>query len=104
MEILENDLYDNLAAEFQFDMIKILNETLKKHKISIEKRKEICEEFTFDFSMLIDQGEINNTAPTVAFYIEEEDKLHFSSRIFAFHEYAFGNTEAVFEEENEASK
>ena len=29
MEILENETYDDFAAEFQFEMIKILNETLK---------------------------------------------------------------------------
>ncbi len=30
MEILENEMYDDYAAEFQYEMIKILNENLKK--------------------------------------------------------------------------
>ena len=100
MEILENELYDDYAAEFQFEMIKILNETLKKHKIPVETRKEICGDFTFDFSMLIDQGKISNTLPKVTFYKKAEQILHFGSLTFDFHDYAFGNTDAVFEEEN----
>jgi hypothetical protein len=104
MEVLENELYDDYAAEFQFEMIKILNETLKKHNIPIETRKEICGDFTFDFSMLIDQGEISNTLPRVTFYKEDEDVLHFGSLTFDFHDYAFGNTDAVFEEEDEQPK
>ncbi len=51
--------------------------------------------------MLIDQGEINNTIPKVTFYNEEDERLHFGSITFDFHDYAFGNTDAVFEEENE---
>lgn len=82
MEILENEMYDDYAAEFQFEMIKILNETLKKHKIPLETRKEICGDFTFDFSMLIDQGEINDMTPNVTFFKEDENKLHFGSTTF----------------------
>ena len=104
MEVLENELYDDYAAEFQFEMIKILNETLKKHNIPVETRKEICGDFTFDFSMLIDQGEISDTLPRVTFYKEDEKVLHFGSLTFDFHDYAFGNTDAVFEEEDEQTK
>jgi len=104
MEVLENEFYDDYAAEFQFEMIKILNETLKKHNIPVGKRKEICGDFTFDFSMLIDQGEISDTLPRVTFYKEDEKVLHFGSLTFDFHDYAFGNTDAVFEEEDEQAK
>lgn len=99
MEILESELYDDYAAEFQFEMIKILNETLKKHHVPAEARKEICGDFSFDFSMFIDQGEINDTLPRVSFYKETEKKLYFGSSTFDFHDYAFGNTDAVFEED-----
>ena len=101
MEILENENYDDYAAEFQFEMIKIFNETLKKQNIAFKKRKEICGDFTFDFSMLIDQGEINDALPRVTFYKEDENRLYFGSSTFAFQEYAFGNTDAIFEEETE---
>jgi hypothetical protein len=99
MEILENEMYDDFAAEFQFEMIKILNQTLKKHQIPVETRKEICGDFTFNFSMLIDQGEINDMIPVVTFYQEDEEKLYMRSQTFEFHEYAFGNTDEVFEED-----
>lgn len=100
MEIIENEQYEDYAAEFQFEMIKILNETLKKYNVPAETRKDICGDFTFDFSMMIDQGEINGTMPRVTFYNEEEQTLHFVSPTFEFHDYAFGNTDAVFEEDN----
>ena len=38
--------------------------------------------------------------PIVAFYQEEDKKLYTGSRTFAFHEYAYGNTGEVFEEDN----
>jgi hypothetical protein len=83
-------------------MIRILNETLKKHQISVETRKEIYGDSTFEFSMLIDQGEINDMTPVVNFYKEEDEKLYMRSQTFAFHEYAYGNTHEVFQEENES--
>lgn len=100
MEILNNDLYDDYAAEFQFEMIKILNAALKKQKLSVETRKAICEDFSFDFSMLIDQGEVNDATPKIGFYKTEEDALYLGTETFSFHEYAFGNTAEVFEEES----
>ena len=99
MNILENELYEDYAAEFQFEMIKILNETLKKYNIPIETIKEICGDFTFDFSILIDNGKISDRLPKVTFYKEDEQILYIGSQTFYFHDYAFGNTDAVFEEE-----
>ncbi len=99
MEILETEMYDNYAAAFQFEMIKLLNETLKKYNLPSETRKEICGDFTFDFSMLIDKGKIEDTIPKVTFYKKDEAKLLIGSTSFNFHDYAFGNTDEVFDEE-----
>lgn len=101
MDILENEAYDDYAAHFQYEMIRLLNETLKKNNIPADTRKSICGDFTFDFSMLIDQGEIDDTQPKVTFYNDSEDKLYFGSLTFDFHDYAFGNTDAVFEVDQE---
>ena len=95
MEIIESEKYEDLAAEFQYEMIKILNETLKKHKISEEDRKAICGDFTFGLSMLLDQGKILDTIPIVTF--SHEDKLYMKTEEFEFHEYAFGNVDEVFD-------
>lgn len=100
MQILESEKYEDYAAEFQFEMIRLLNDTLKKHYIPVEKRKEICAAFAFDFSMIIDHGEISDTMPMVAFYREDTMELYIGSGTFEFHDYAFGNTDAVFEEED----
>lgn len=97
MDIIQSDNYEALGAEFQFEVIKILNEALSKHGISKEVRKEICGDFTFDFSMLLDQGEINDTIPTLAFI--EDSKLLVKNDEFEYHEYAFGNVDEVFDAE-----
>jgi hypothetical protein len=94
MEIIQTEDYEVLGAELQFQMIEILNEALKKHGITQDLRKEICGDFTFDFSMLLDQGEINDMIPTVAFI--KNDKLLVKNEEFEFHEYAFGNVDEVF--------
>ena len=97
MEIIQSEDYEALGADFQFQVITLLNEALKKHKITEELRKEICGDFTFDFSMLIDQGEINNSKPVICFI--EKEKLITKNDEFEYHDYAFGNVDEVFESE-----
>ena len=97
MDIIQAEDYEALGAEFQFEVIKILNETLRKHGITPDIRKEICGDFTFDFSMLLDQGEISDTVPLLAFI--KNDQLLIKTDEFDFHEYAFGNVDEVFDAE-----
>ena len=97
MDIIKSNNYEALGAEFQFEVIKILNEALNKHEISKEVRKEICGDFTFDFSMLLDQGEINDSVPSLVFI--ENDKLLIKNDEFDYHEYVFGNVDEVFDAE-----
>lgn len=97
MDIIQSENYEALGAEFQFEVIKILNEALNKHEISKEVRKEICGDFTFDFSMLLDQGEINDSIPSLAFIVN--DKLLIKTDEFEYHEYAFGNVDELFDTE-----
>lgn len=97
MNVIQSDKYEALGAEFQFEMIKILNDALKKHGITPDIRKEICGDFTFDFSMLLDQGEINDTVPSLTFI--KNDQLLIKTDEFEYHEYAFGNVDEVFDAE-----
>lgn len=97
MKIIESEKYEDLGAEFQFQMIEILNQTLKKHGVNEEICKEICGDFTFDFSMLLDQGEIKDHIPIVAF--KKEDELYMPSEEFQYHDYAFGNVDELFDSE-----
>lgn len=97
MEIIQSEDYEILGAEFQFQVIKLLNAALKKYEITEDLRKEICGDFTFDFSMLLDQSEINKSIPTVTFI--ENDKLIIKAEEFEYHEYAFGNVDEVFDSE-----
>lgn len=41
MEIVNNKKYEELAADWQYQMISILKDTLKKHKVDLSKAKEI---------------------------------------------------------------
>ena len=98
MEIVTDDTYENAAAEYQYQLIAILDAALKKHGVPIDKRQEICGEFAFDSGMLHDQGEIRSDRveyePMVAF--KDGEKLLVRSQHFEFHEYAFGNVSEYF--------
>lgn len=97
MEIIESEKYEEFGLELQCDIIKRLNETLKKHNIKEDLRKEICGDFIFDFSMLFDQEEVLGSVPFIGFF--KEDKMYLKDENFEYHEYAFGNTDEVFESE-----
>ena len=100
--ILKNDLYEPLAAEFQYEQVKILKQVLKENGITGEKAKKITGEFTFNLAMLIDQGEIEHEGqllrPSITFTADEETHIAQPAEI-DFHEYAFGTTEEVFEQD-----
>jgi len=100
--ILQNELYELLAAEFQYEQVKILKQVLKENEVTGDKAKKITGEFTFCLAMLIDQGEIAHEGmvyrPSITFTSDEENHIAQPAEI-DFHEYAFGTTEDVFEEE-----
>lgn len=96
------DKLETLCADFQRHWIATLRDTLKKHDIANEVAKSICGEFSFGLSMLFDQGEIeyegNTYRPFVAF-TDDSDKpsLVIEPNGPQFHEYAFGTTDEVYE-------
>jgi hypothetical protein len=101
--ILKNELYQVLAAEFQYQQIGILKQVLIENGISGVKAKKITGEFTFSLAMLIDQGEIEHNGeiyrPSITFTSNEETHIAQPAEI-DFHDYAFGSTEEVFEQES----
>ena len=100
MKLLETEEYEDLGAEFQYQWISLLKDSMKKHGITDETAKEICGDFTFDLSMLLDQGEIAYSGatyrPVIAFTPDEESFL-IQNPDFEYHEYAYGNTSEVFD-------
>lgn len=100
--MLQNDLYEHLAAEFQYEQVKILKQVLKENGITGEKAKKITGEFTFNLAMIFDQGEIEHEGqihrPSIAFTADEETHIAQPAEI-DFHEYAFGTTEEVFDQD-----
>jgi len=103
LKFIENDKYEDLCAEFQYQWITLLKDTLKKHGIADATAKTICGDFSFDLSMLFDQGEIEHDGvsyrPVVAFADDDGDEPGFMviDGSVEFHEYAFGTTDEVFE-------
>ena len=99
VQIVEDDSYEGAAAEYQYQLISLLDFVLKKYKMPLEARQEICGEYAFDSGMLHDQGEIKSNRveyePMVAF--KHGDRLLVRNQYFQFHEYAFGNSSEYFE-------
>ncbi|MEA1787148.1 hypothetical protein U1E44_13690 [Arenibacter sp. GZD96] len=100
MEIVNNDKYEELAIEWQFQMICLLRKTLKNHNIESQKAKEICGDFSFDLAMIQDQGEIRidreEYRPVICFESADQQLWYNSNDDCQLHEYAFGNTEEAF--------
>jgi len=104
LNIQTDDSFEEIACEYQYEMVKTLSSALSKHGISKDKQKAICQDFTFDFGILHDQGEIRLSGshrkngksyqPIVGFI--NENNLHLTSEFFEWHEYAFGNVDEVF--------
>jgi hypothetical protein len=102
MTVADEDKNELLCAEFQRQWIAALRDVLKKHDIPTEIAKSICGEFSFDLSILFDQGEIDYEGrtyrPFVAFTDDaDEPDLIVEPDGPQFHEYAFGTTAEAYE-------
>jgi len=101
MNLIESDDYTDLAAEWQYQMILILKEKLKKFGVEDMLAKDIVGEFTFDFAMLHDQEEIQWEGkafnPRIGFDDFSGNIITTSDESF-LHEYAFGSTSEVYAE------
>ena len=101
MKINTTDTYGELAAEWQYQMLAILKNTLQKYKVSNDIAKEISGDFAFDLAMLQDQGEIKVNGeefrPVICFD-NLDGELHFNTDDqFQLHDYAYGNNSELFE-------
>ena len=102
MKDAEYDKLESLCADFQMQWIVRLRDSLKKHGISNEIAKTICGDFSFDLSMLFDQGEIEFEGSTYRPFISftndgDEPCLIVEPNGPQFHEYAFGTTDEAYE-------
>lgn len=101
MEIKVIEEYEELTTEWQYQIILMLKEKLKKSGISDESAKEIIGDFIFDLSMLHDQGEIKvdgkSFNPRICFD-DFSGNLVTSEEETNLHEYAFGSTSEAFGE------
>ncbi|MCK0154235.1 hypothetical protein MWU49_11020 [Alcanivorax sp. S6407] len=101
MNLKISEQYEDLATEWQYQMILILKKALAKFGVDENQAKEIVGEFAFDFSMLHDQGEIkvegNSFNPRISFD-DFSGNLILSDEESNLHEYAFGSTSEAYGE------
>lgn len=100
MKIVDDDRYEALCAGFQYQWTATLRDTLKKYDVPAETAKKICGDFSFDLSMMFDQGEIKSGRdtyrPVVAFTDDaDQPTLIYQDGGAEFHEYAFGTAAEV---------
>lgn len=92
--------YEELAIEWQYQMILIIKQHLRKAGIPDEKAKDIVGDIIFDFGML-HQGELKcegrEFRPKIAFD-DLSGNLVVSGDESNLHEYAFGSTDQAYEE------
>ena len=101
MEVEVTEEYEDLATEWQYQVILLLKEKLKKNGITDEVAKEIIGDFTFDLSMLHDQGEIKVDGKSFNPRISFDDfagKLITTDEETNLHEFAFGSTSEAFDD------
>lgn len=102
MNVVINESYEAAAAEWQYQMILILKNTLNKYGVNEDVAKDICGDFTFDLAMLQDQGEIKvdgeKLRPVICFDNFNDELKYNSSDDFSLHDYAFGNSNEAFGE------
>ena len=101
MEIVIDDSFEELAAEWQYQMIEILKAALNKYGIEKDTAKEICGDFAFDLAMLQDQGQIKvnreEYRPVICFDNMDGKLKYNSDEDFQLHDYAFGNADEAFD-------
>jgi hypothetical protein len=101
MNLQTSDEYEELAVEWQYQMIYLLKEKLAKFGVANDVAKEVVGEFAFDFAMLHDQGEIKVDGkqfnPRIAFD-NFSSVLVCSDEESNLHEYAFGSTSEAYGE------
>lgn len=101
MKLEFNEKYEELAIEWQYQMILLLKKSLEKYKIEKRTAKEIVGEFVFDFAMFHDQHEIRMNGKSynpVICFDDFEGSLVSTDEGFELHDYAFGSTDEAFED------
>lgn len=101
MELQIAEEYGELAIEWQYQFIALLKEKLDKFGVAPNVAKDIVGEFSFDFAMLHDQGEISVKGkkfnPRIAFD-NFSGELVCSDEESNLHEFAFGSTSEAYGE------
>ena len=94
-----DEKYEGIASEYQYRLIELLDQVLKRYEIDAPKRQEICGEFAFDLGMLYDQGEVTYGGDSYEAILAFSDgeQVYMPTDLFELHEYAFGNASRYFE-------
>ncbi len=101
MQIQQEEGYEDLGAEYQYQLVRLLNLAMKKAGVVVSTRRAVAEDFIFDMAMLHDQTGITvdetELLPVLAF--RDGDVLRLPNSEFALHEYAHGNVDQYYDED-----
>ncbi len=107
--MLPSSAWTYVAAEWQCTEVSRLNKILKKHGVDdVTVRKEICGNYFFDSGNAIDSESVEVDGARYRTQLvfladgEGDDVMYLPTDHFAFHEYAFGDVDEVFETEDGA--
>ncbi len=101
MQIQEDEDYEGFGAEYQYQLVRLLDQAMKKAGVATPARRAVAEEFIFDMAMLHDQEGITvegtKSMPVLAF--KEGDAMRVPNPEFELHDYAHGNVDEYFGDE-----
>ena len=94
-----DDNYEDIALQWQYQMIKLLKKSIEKEALPDDQAKDIIGDFAFSFAMLHDQGKIkvddDEFRPIIAFQ-NSSGQVVLSTEESSLHDYAFGSTSQAF--------
>lgn len=92
--------YEELAIEFQYRVVRIVDAVLAGQKIAAPDRSDICGDLSFELAMLFDEAAISvggeEYQPALCF--ERDGKLSMNPGV-SLHESAQGVSSGYFEEQ-----
>lgn len=111
--LVRDDAYEEMGSSYQCVQVTTLDATLRENGITAAAvRRSICESFLFAMGELHDQGWLKPTSDAEKVYpllcfskrflnadtpVNELGDVFAPSTFFAFHEYAHGNADLLYE-------
>jgi hypothetical protein len=112
VELTKLDLFEELAMQLRKNIVENLNDCLKNTNLSATEKESICGEFLSEFSVNLDQGEMQHHGkyyrPVMCFIEgnnlqlwDESCKLLMPYQAYHHHDKVWDEVEELFEKANQ---